>query len=145
MKKSLLNKYSVFDTFCEKYDLIPLEVDHCVDRGKLDDLTLLGIFVEDGFICSDHLDKLEAILHQVDTKFKVSQGGGDYYVDFEVICCKEARFMFFTKPNILTKCYNSFICSIATMFQHLLTFMFICLYNQMILNAISQFQFHIKK
>ena len=83
-----------FDIFCEKYDLIPSEADPCVYRSKLDDLTLLGIFVDDCLICFDNPDKLDAIMLHFSTKLKVSQGDGDYYVGFEVIRRKEAGIVF---------------------------------------------------
>ena len=88
------------DTFCEKYDLIPSEADPCVYKSKLDDLTLLGIFVDDGLICSDNPDKLDAIMLHLSTKFKVSQGdAGDYYVGFEVIRRKEAGIVRISSPD----------------------------------------------
>lgn len=55
------------NAFCEKYDLIPSKADHGVYKSKLDYLTLLGIFVDDGLICFDNPDKLEAIMHYLGT------------------------------------------------------------------------------
>lgn len=45
-------------THFAKSDLIPPEADPCIYRSKLDDLTLLGIFVADDFICTDIPAKL---------------------------------------------------------------------------------------
>lgn len=39
-----------FDTFSEKYDLIPSAVDPCHNMSKSDDLMFLSIFVDDGLI-----------------------------------------------------------------------------------------------
>ena len=97
-----------FDTFCEKYDFIPSEAYPCVYRSKLDDLTLLGIFVNDGLICSDNPDKLDAIMLHLSTEFKVSQGDGDYYVGFEVIRRKEAGIVFLHQTRYITEVLKRF-------------------------------------
>ena len=88
-------------------DDIPL-ADPCVYRSKLDDLTLLGIFVNDGLICYDNPDKLDAIMFHVSIEFKVSQGDDDYYVGFEVIHRKETWIVFLHQTRYITEVLKRF-------------------------------------
>ena len=74
----------------------------------MDDLALLGIFVDDGLICFDNPDKLDAIMLHLSTEFKVSQGDGAYYVGFEVLRRKEVGTVFLHQTRHITEVLKRF-------------------------------------
>ena len=46
--------------------------------------TSLGIFVDDGIVCSTNAEKLEGILQYLDRVFKITRGDMGYYIGLEV-------------------------------------------------------------
>ena len=79
-----------FDKFAQQFHLLSSIADPCVyyshDTTKPDKVeTVLGIFVDDGIVCSTNANKLEGhILQYLDRVFKITRGDMGYYIGLEV-------------------------------------------------------------
>ena len=89
LKQSARRWNKTFDKFAQQFNLLPSVADPCVYYSndvqhpeKVE--TILGIFVDDGFVCSTDVDKLESILQYLDRVFKITRGDMGYYIGLEV-------------------------------------------------------------
>lgn len=99
LKQSARRWNKTFDKFAQQFDLLPSIADPCVYYSK--DLThpdkvetILGIFVDDGIVCSTNADKLEGILQYLDRVFKITRGDMGYYIGLEVYQSKHTCITF---------------------------------------------------
>ena len=72
-----------FDGFLKTYNLFPSEADPCVYHNATMSL-LIAIFIDDGLAASTDKKHLTAVIHYLETMFKVVTGAMDYYVGFQV-------------------------------------------------------------
>ena len=89
LKQSARRWNKTFDKFAQQFNLLPSIADPCVyysnDTTHPDKVeTILGIFVDDGLLCSTNAQKLEDILHYLDNVFKITRGDMGYYIGLEV-------------------------------------------------------------
>lgn len=89
LKQSARRWNKTFDKFAQQFNLLPSIADPCVYYSndvqhpeKVE--TILGIFVDDGIVCSTNADKLESILQYLDIVFKITRGDMGYYIGLEV-------------------------------------------------------------
>ena len=89
LKQSARRWNKTFDKFAQEFNLLPGIADPCVyyskDTHHPDKIeTILGIFVDDGIVCSTNANKLEDILQYLDNVFKITRGDMGYYIGLEV-------------------------------------------------------------
>ena len=89
VKQSARRWNKTFGKFAQQFALQPSIANPCVyyskDTTHPDQVeTILGIFVDDGLVCSTNAQKLEDILHYLDNVFKITRGDMGYYIGLEV-------------------------------------------------------------
>jgi len=89
LKQSARRWNKTFDKFAHEFNLLPSIADPCVyysnDEQHSDKVkTILGIFMDDGIVCSTNAAKLEDILQYLDNVFKITRGDMGYYIGLEV-------------------------------------------------------------
>ena len=89
LKQSARRWNKTFDKFAQQFNLLPSVADPCVYYSR--DIThpqkietILGIFVDDGIVCSTDATKLENILQYLDRVFKITRGDMGYYIGLKV-------------------------------------------------------------
>ena len=99
LKQSARRWNKTFDKFAQQFALLPSIADPCVYYSK--DMThpnkietILGIFVDDGILCSTDATKLEDILQYLDMVFKITRGDMGYYIGLEVFQSPQAGLTF---------------------------------------------------
>ena len=89
LKQNVRRWNKTFDKFAQQFTLQPSIADPYVyyskDTTHPDQVeTILGIFVDDGLVCSTNAQKLEDILRYLDNVFKITRGDMSYYIGLEV-------------------------------------------------------------
>lgn len=99
LKQSARRWNKTFDKFAQQFALLPSIADPCVYYSK--DMThpnkietIIGIFVDDGILCSTDATKLEDILQYLDMVFKITRGDMGYYIGLEVFQSPQAGLTF---------------------------------------------------
>lgn len=74
-----------FTSFLKKFGFVENESDPCVFRlTKVDDLTILAIWVDDGLLCSSSKSTMMNLLKKLDEEFKISSHDIDYFVGIQI-------------------------------------------------------------
>lgn len=99
LKQSARHWNKTFDEFARQFALLPSIADPCVYYSK--DVThphkietILGIFVDDGIVCSTDAAKLEDILQYLDRVFRITREDMGYYIGLEVYQSQQAGLIF---------------------------------------------------
>lgn len=106
LKHSARRWNKTFDEFARQFALLPSIADPCVYYSK--DVrhphkveTILGIFVDDGIVCSTDAAKLQDILQYLDRVFKITRGDMGYYIGLEVYQSQQAGLTFLHKHRYI--------------------------------------------
>ena len=113
LKQSARRWNKTFDKFAQQFHLLPSIADPCVyyskDKTNPDKVeTILGIFVDDGIVCSTNTAKLEDILQYLDRVFKITRGDMGYYIGLEVYHNQQAGLTFLHQHRYIQQTLERF-------------------------------------
>ena len=93
-----------FDAFIKKFGLIQSSFDHCVYfRRKGEEFTLVALFVDDGLLCSNQKEVLDAILEYVRTEFDMSIIPADRFLGLDITRNRKERQLFLTQEDAILR------------------------------------------